>query len=67
MAKKLHLEQLLVPLDRLTHTPVDEDGWPREYKVRKVVGSTIPRVMCLLTEEQVKDYCESPDWVVEIT
>jgi hypothetical protein len=67
--KKMTLEQKQVPLARIPDSAVPESlvEWPKEYVVKKVLGSTTPAVWSVLSKEQVDKYCDDENWEVTIT
>jgi hypothetical protein len=76
MPKRLHLTQVPIPLDEMPELRGPEarekieamrNDWPQRYEVRKVVGSTAPKIHSHLSEEQVAKYCADESWQVEIT
>lgn len=59
--KKMILEQIINP-DSLPHDKANCNLW----LVKKVVGSTTPRILDRLTRTEVDGYCEREDWEVTI-
>lgn len=59
--KKLVLEQTINP-----HGLITDAANKHVWQVRKVTGSTTPRIHDTLTRTEVDKYCERDDWEVSI-
>lgn len=67
--KRMYLEQQRIPLSELPpeKRASETEPWPFHYFVKRVVGSTTPKIREFLSEAEVQGYCENDDWTVEIT
>src|SRR5262252_6065425 len=69
--KKMTLEQRVIPMDRMAPEQAlvaqrNPREWPKEYVVKKMLGSTEPAVWDVLSKEEVDRYCGDENWEVII-
>lgn len=74
--KRLYLTQRPKPIDEVTASGAtreqmqkmhDDKTWPQVYDVKKVVGSTKPKIGTTMSEPEVEGYCANAEWQVDIT